>query len=111
MKQFLTALTICFLTVFINNSFAETNNTAVKQASFQTTPTDSKKDSVQLKQEEVNVFVEQVVTSTTLKDFQQWCYKTMTAEKFDDFKQVYQVFLQQKFEEWVKTKEKVKSPK
>lgn len=108
MKKLLAAMSICFLTLWINNSFAQTKASVIKASSLQNATAEMKKDSAQLKQEEINAFVEQVISNTSLKDFQQWCYKTMTAEKFDDFKQVYQVFLQQKFEEWMQAKGKIK---
>jgi len=65
---------------------------------------ETKKDSAQMKQEQINQFMEQVLKNTSVTEFQQWCYKKMTAEKYDEFTKIYQVFLQQKFDEWVQQK-------
>jgi len=105
MKKLFTALTICFLTLLSNNSFGQLSKTnIIKTDVIQNAP--AKQDSAQLKQAEISAFVEQVVNNTTIKEFQQWCYKKMTAEKYDEFAQFYQLFLQQKFDEWVQQKKK-----
>jgi hypothetical protein len=104
MKKIVTALTLFFLTFSISNSFAQSKTNLIKTDAIQNVS--AKQDSAQLKQAEINAFVEQVVKNTPVTEFQQWCYKKMTAEKYDEFTEVYQLFLQQKFEEWVQQKKK-----
>jgi len=65
-----------------------------------------KKDSTQIRQEQVKEFMGQVAKNISVTDFQQWCYKKMTAEKYEEFVKAYQAFLQQKFQEWVQQKKK-----
>lgn len=104
MKKTLTALTIFILTFFINGISAQSKTSMIKTDVLQSSSSEIKKDSAQLKQEEINLFVEQVVKNTSVTEFQQWCYKKMSAEKYDEFSKIYQLFLQQKFNEWVQQK-------
>src|SRR5258705_9695988 len=104
MKKFLSVLIICSLTLMCSNSYTKTKTNIIKTDVMQNGA--AKQDSTQLKQAEVTAFLEQVVNNIMIKEFQQWCYKKMTAEKYDEFAQFYQLFLQQKFDEWVQQKKK-----
>ena len=73
MKKILTAPAIFFFAFFINNSFAQSKTNIIKTGAIQSVS--SKPDSTQLKQAEVNAFVEQVVKTISIIEFQQWCYK------------------------------------
>jgi len=106
MKQLLAIFFFLFLAFFINTVSAQSKTNVLKNDVLQTSATQVKQDSNQLRQEQVNIFMEQVLKATSVTEFQQWCYKKMTAEKYDEFTKIYQVFLQQKFDEWVGQKKK-----
>jgi len=106
MKKLITLFSFLILTFFINTISAQSKSSVLKNDVLQTSATEVKQDSNQLRQEQVNAFMDQVLKNTSVTEFQQWCYKKMTAEKYDEFTKIYQVFLQQKFDEWVGQKKK-----
>lgn len=62
----------------------------------------SKEDS--LKQVEINKVVQEIITKTPVKDFQEWLYKTMPAEAYDQFARYYNAFIQLQYNEKLKAK-------
>lgn len=64
----------------------------------------SKADSI--KQAEINKVVNEIVTKTSIATFQEWLYKTMTAEKFNEFLQYYNGYIQQAYNEKLKSEKK-----
>jgi hypothetical protein len=58
---------------------------------------DQKTDSIQRAAE--NNKIVQEVLKTPVKDLQEWLYKNWTAERYDEFIQFYNLFIQEKFNE------------
>lgn len=47
--------------------------------------------------EAANKFVSELVQKTTIADFQKWVYENLPAKKNDEFIQLYNYFIQQKY--------------
>ena len=56
----------------------------------------SKADS--LRQVEVNNKVNEIITKTPIKDFQEWLYDAVSAKKYGEFIELYNAFIRLKFE-------------
>lgn len=82
-----------FITVSLFATIVQAQGNSVK-------PT--KEDS--LKQVEANKIVQEIITKTPIKDFQEWLYKTMPADKYDEFKAYYTAFIQLQYNERLKPK-------
>ncbi len=50
-----------------------------------------------IEQEAINKFVENLVSKTTIADFQKWVYENLPAKKNDEFLEVYRFFINQKY--------------
>lgn len=64
----------------------------------QTTKADS------IKQVEQQKIVTEIVTKTPIATFQEWLYKNMTAEKYNEFVQFYNEYIRQQYAERIKLK-------
>jgi hypothetical protein len=53
--------------------------------------------SIRKEQEAANKFVIELVSKTSIKDFQQWVYENLPAKKNDEFVQLFNYFIQQKY--------------
>lgn len=84
MKQIILA----FLLIISVNSFSQTGTSA---------KVDIKADSIQ--RAENNKIVLDILKTTSVKDLEGWLYKNMTAEKYNEFLQFYNLFIQEKFNE------------
>ena len=62
----------------------------------------SKADS--LKQVEINKTVDKIINTTPIKDFQVWLYDAVSAKKYNDFLELYKVFINFKFEAVIQKK-------
>jgi len=51
-------------------------------------------------------FIDSIQNKMPFKDFMQWVYKNTTAERYDQFNQLYQLFLQQQYAEYIKPKQR-----
>lgn len=43
--------------------------------------------------------VQEIISKTTIQELEQFLYKTMTAEKYNEFVQYYNAFIQRKYNE------------
>lgn len=83
MKKLLTAIAFVLVTTI---SFSQ--GTSVK-----TDTTAQRKE-----QEAINKFISELVSKTSIKDFQQWMYDNNAGVKdFEVFNRMYQAFIQQKY--------------
>ena len=55
-------------------------------------------------QMEADRFVDSVVTHTSMANFSDFLYEIYTAKKLECFAQLYNYFLQEKYNEWIKKK-------
>lgn len=62
----------------------------------------TKEDS--LKQVEAQKIVTEIITKTPVKEFQEWLYKTMPAEQYEQFMNYYKAFIQLQYNERLKPK-------
>lgn len=90
MRKLLTVIlfTILILTLFVCNTKAQ----GTKQDSL-------KRESVRQAH-----FIDSIENRMPFKSFIEWCYENLNAKKYDEFKQLYQTFLQQKYHEFIKPK-------
>lgn len=72
----------------------------------QGTATKENKDS--LASVQAGKVVNQIVETTPVKEFDMWLFKNWTAEKYNEFVQVYNVFVQEKYKEYLLKKVKEK---
>lgn len=49
-------------------------------------------------QVQANKFVDSLVNKTSIEAFKEWVYETVPAKKFDEFMQLYNSFLRNKYE-------------
>ena len=64
--------------------------------SFSASAQQSKSDS--LKQIETNKAVDKIITTTPIKEFQEWLYDAVSAKKFNEFMEIYNAFIRIKYE-------------
>lgn len=48
-------------------------------------------------QEAANKFVSELVSKTSIKEFQEWVYENLPAKQSDEFIRLYNYFIQQKY--------------
>lgn len=75
----------------------------VSVSSFGQTSTKINTDSLQ--RVENNKIILDIITKTGIKDLEQWLYKNWTAEKYNEFVQLYNLFVQERFNERKKSKQ------
>lgn len=68
---------------------------------------------IRKQQEEANKFVQNLVTKTSLSDFQKWMYENVSAKQMNEasFQQLYNLFVQQKYYQSIQAKEQPKKLK
>lgn len=58
-----------------------------------------------LQKVENNKIVMDIITKTAIRDLEQWLFKNWTAEKYSEFVQLYNLFVQERFNERKKLKQ------
>ena len=69
-------------------------------------------DSALLEQQAANKFVDSVVTKTSIKEFREFLYSTITAKQLDEgkFIELYDFFIRSKYQQWIQEKQAKKPP-
>lgn len=67
--------------------------------------TSTKINTDSLQRVENNKIILDIITKTGIKDLEQWLYKNWTAEKYNEFVQLYNLFVQERFNERKKSKQ------